>query len=454
MRAAAAHPAFVFTDGDSVLPLLVAGSLAVGQEQDWALSPVLFVPETAVFGLAWLLGLGPPATLAVSGVLHHLALYGAFRVVAGRRGAGRMPVLAASAAVAVFGLLSVLEPDPRDGGLALASLLVAVTYYWPTVVGAVLAVGLIRRFLDAPRTRTLVALGPVAAVSAFDNPLFVLWAVAPAALALVVAARRPAFLAAGVLVVASAAGYLARTPFADHIVAASGNYFRLERAGDSARHYADVVSGGLASASGIAWLVVVAALLVLPWFLRRGDAGMPVRTAFIGPPLVLVAAILLGTDATRYLQPLVFLPLAALAAAPLPAVVLRTTAAVAASLVVVLAVAALAAPTARDDADIACVVDWIEQSDGVGAGQFWAVRGPKAYLEDPSQLIQVDHELRPYEWLVNRADVDGRAPSFLVLGDRDTPYAVDTTAATRIPCGSYTILDFGPRTLPLSIPRS
>ena len=37
--------------------------------------------------------------------------------------------------------------------------------------------------------------------------------------------------------------------------------------------------------------------------------------------------------------------------------------------------------------------DWVDASGRTGAGQFWTVRLPKLHLDDPSQLVQVDHRL-------------------------------------------------------------
>ena len=110
------------------------------------------------------------------------------------------------------------------------------------------------------------------------------------------------------------------------------------------------------------------------------------------------------------------------------------------------------------DADLDCVVAWTDASGRTGAGQFWTVRLPKAHVADPRSLVQVDHELRGYAWLVDRADFAVGEVTFLVLDAQSPTFELPAGAsmedAELVPCGRYTIADFGERALPLGPQRS
>jgi hypothetical protein len=83
----------------------------------------------------------------------------------------------------------------------------------------------------------------------------------------------------------------------------------------------------------------------------------------------------------------------------------------------------------------------------VGAGQYWTVRAPKAYLADPRQLLQVTSNLGEYTWLINRADYSQAAVSFLINDSQSGPFQLPpsvrgATPPSIIRCGRYTITDF------------
>ena len=113
--AASARSELMFRDGDSLVTTLVVRSIASGQPQDWAMSTVLFLPETTVLGLLTLLGLGVNGTLALAGVVNLVAFYGALRVAAGAVGRVRAPIAGALLAFAALGLLAINDTSPsRD----------------------------------------------------------------------------------------------------------------------------------------------------------------------------------------------------------------------------------------------------------------------------------------------------------------------------------------------------
>jgi hypothetical protein len=472
----------LFTDGDSVIVPMIVRSIALGQPQDWAMSPVLFLPEIAVYGMLSLLGLGMRATLVLNAVLNLLALYGALRVASGRRGAGRAPVVGALTALAVFALLACLEgPGVRDGA-QYGTLLTTTSYYSATVVAAVASVGIVCRALDGARSnrRHAVILGGIAVVSMLSNPLFAAWAIVPiaAVLALLAARRRvprtTAALLAGALAAGGILGYAARVFFADTIVAQNGNYLRIGQIQRSIEAYGGVLARALASAGGVVGIVTVIALwAVAIMLLRRAwrQRATPLivlgGVAVLGPVITTAGAFAVGADAARYLQPWLYLPLAAFAAVAQvwrsrsTERVRRAGTAVGVGVALLAGVAgvpAAAAAASRTDADLACVVRWVEESGRTGAGQFWTVRAAKANLDDPARLVQVDHTLRVYTWLTNRTDARGAEVTFLVLDAQTVPYVLprgfSLDDAQTTGCGRYTIADFADRVLPLGPPRN
>ena len=116
----------------------------------------------------------------------------------------------------------------------------------------------------------------------------------------------------------------------------------------------------------------------------------------------------------------------------------------------------LVAATQHPNDDLTCVNDWISASGQTGGGQFWTVRLPKLHLDDPSQLVQVDHQLNAYAWLVNRTDFEVGDVTFLIEDDQSVAWGLGTNALPTdvIACGQYTIYDFTPVALPLGPARS
>ena len=492
--AGSARSELLFRDGDSLVTTLILHSMATGRPQDWALSSVLFLPETAMLGVLAPAGLGIEGTLGLAGVVNVVALYGALRVAAGSVTRARAPIAGALLALGAFAVLAASETSASRDALELASLLTTTTYYSATVVGAVLAVGLARRGLDGDRSTGAVpwgpatALGLVAAASVLTNPLFAVWATIPLCVVLGVAAvrRRAALWLVGALVAGSILGFVGRMPLA-HLIANTGaGYIDPAQWAASLEYYGALLAERIAAPWGAAsvfaiaalWCGSVAATLLLA---RRRDVGSAVVAAcgWVMPLLVVVGAIALGTHAARYLQPAVFAPLLGLVV--LPDLLFRRSqadsaserpvptgtpvlggrragvpvgaAAVAVVVAVGIGVPRIAAAAQAPDADLACVVDWAEQSGRTGAGQFWTVRLPKAHLADPRGLVQVDHRLRGYAWLVNRDDFTVDEVSFLVTDAQspafELPAGFSMADAELVDCGRYTVADFGERSLPL-----
>lgn len=461
----------MFDDGDSLIVALVGRSVLDGGGGDWALSSVLFLPEIAVFtALDAVLPFDVNGVLAANAVVNVLALYGAIRLAAGRRVEGRAPVAWAVGVLAVFCLLIVTESSPSRDALELASLVLTTTYYSATVVAVVLAVGLCRRFLDRPAGTVALplGLGVVAAVATLSNPLFAAWATVPLSLVLgglcltTLAIRRRGLALIASLVGGSILGFLGRIPFSAWIANSGAGYIQPAEWIHSAAYYAGLAIDRLSSPGGVLGAMAVLALMVLAVVrsARSSDAGdrLVTTAAWALPLVVLVGGIAAGTHAARYLQPLAFAPVLALVTLPrvrmrratLPRVVSAVVA------IALLAGGSVSVPrivqaASAPDADLACVTDWVDSSGRTGAGQFWTVRLPKLHAADPARLVQVDHELRGYAWLVDRRDFAAGEVSFLIEDAQTVAWNLPTAAAPTavIACGRYRILDYAPATLPL-----
>ncbi|NEM92407.1 hypothetical protein [Galbitalea soli] len=510
----------LYYDGDSVLPALVRGSLAAGQPQDWAMSTVLFLPELTVYLALSAVGLGVKAAFAAGAVVNLAALYAALRYMesgtphlprarfaAGAGGhtlaaathglARRLPRIAATlAAFAVFAGLALTETSADRNALELASLLTTSTYYSATVIALVVIVGLVLRTLrgGGRRHRSAVT-GALAAVTGFatlSNPIVIAWAVVPVVVVLGILGaarivrweslgRALAGLASGV-----ASGLLLRIPLAHYITESASDAVRWGHAGESAAYYGALLAARFATPAGAVEAAIVAGLVatcavVFVIALRRGggmtaagtrsELALVAGLGVIAPLGSIVGAILLGTLAARYLQPVVAAPVLLIAALPAlgsarrhstrrrvgraggaGARALRVAVAALAS---VAAVAALGAgsgavprivASVRDaDSSVRCVDDWVNQAGVRGAGTYWTVRAPKAYASDPRMLVQIDADLNGYAWLVDRADYPAGAISFLVIDAQSTiPHPLDLAPIRppTISCGRYTIVDY------------
>ncbi len=459
---ASAHPTFLFSDGDSVLPSLIVSSLRAGLPQDWALSPVLFIPETAVFLLLDLMGLGTRATLFVNGVSNLIGLYLGLRLLAGARQSTPGSILAGLVGFITFSLLMLLEIVGPQTWL-LASLMGLTTYYYPTLFSMVIVIVVITRVRSPRVASTLTLL--ISAAAVFTNPLFVLWVTIPVCLALTVqlatnwTPRVETFLLLGATLSGTFAGYASRELVSDHIVAAGENYLRNDRGAVSL----SVLSRGAVEISqtvpGALWLLLLAAIYLAallacrPDRFRSGNAGTATAlvASALAPPLIICCFVVAGADAWRYLQAIVLWPVISLVVAHsyrLPRtehLQLRTIVVGATATLALLTIGITATVTALNtpDKDLQCAVEWIDRSGETGAGQFWSIRGPQAYVEEPASLTQIDHQFDRYDWLVNRG-IEVSVVSFLVTSDRDAPY-VPSVSGKLIDCGRYQIIDLKPR---------
>ncbi|WP_010205481.1 hypothetical protein [Salinibacterium sp. PAMC 21357] len=468
----------MFLDGDSMIVPLFSRSIIEGTASNWAMSAVLFVPEIAVFLVLSLVGWGIHEAQFLSAVANFVALYLVFRVTAATVAVGNRAPLAATAGFAAVCALALTEGSGDGDSAQLASLLAMTTYYAATVLGALLTVGITRRIVGSvsPQRLLAVVLFVVAALSVLSNPLYLAWAIAPLVVIVLITSvgvqgARSHFWVLAALIGGSVLGYLLRLPLAPWIVANPDNYFQPSRSRASLEYYWSLFLERLSSPAGVLAVAVVVTLALLGiWLtvrsLRHGATASAVVAAYswFAPVATTVGFILLGTEASRYLQLWAFAPALALvvliadarhpALAETPWRRLVAFAAIPALLggaVFVVVLPAAVQRASESDQSLACAVDWVNDSDAVGAGQFWSVRAVKTHLDDPAQLIQTDFALRDYAWLVDRSDFAQREVSFLIVDNQSSPFTLPPAAAelpsTTIDCGRFQILDYSPASI-------
>lgn len=468
--AVSARSELLLRDGDSLVVAMLARSVLSGAPLDWAMSSVLFLPETVVFGaLDAVLPADLNTLLAINAVVNLVALYGALRLAAGQRREGAAPVGWSLIALAVFGAIAMTETSSSRDALELASLQLTTTYYSATVIAVMLVYGLVRRALDEGGRSALIGAAIVCALATLSNPLFAAWAVAPLSVFLafrMLRERRSGLLLAALVAAlgGTIVGMIGRIPFSAWIANTGVGYAQPERWRESLGYYGELLIDRATTPLGAIGCTIVIGLIAASVVrsLRVSSPGerLLAVAGWLVPLLVVVGAVALGTHAARYLQPVVFAPLLALVAAPrgvrIPgrARLLRVAAASGGVLLLVAGVLGIprlaASAQARDD-DLMCVTDWVEASGRTGAGQFWTVRLPKAHIDDASRLVQVDHRLDGYAWLVNRADLDVEDVSFLIEDAQSSPWELPVAAEPDavIDCGRYRILDFASTPLPI-----
>jgi hypothetical protein len=309
-------------------------------------------------------------------------------------------------------------------------------------------------------------------VSTLSNPLYAAWATIPLVMLLAIASVSPGLrsrapIIIAVLLAGTTLGFLSRIPLAAWITKTGVDYIQPGQWHESIDYYGRLVGERMQSPLGVIGLLITAALIVAAVVrtVRAGDPGsrLVAAMAWVAPVMVVVGAVMLGTHAARYLQPFAFAPVLALVAAPHALKVgdrVRRPAAVMVGVLLLVAgglsIPRLADAATRPDADLTCVTDWVDASGRTGAGQFWTVRLPKLHLADPSQLVQVDHQLDAYAWLVDRTDFAVGEVSFLVEDSQTVPWDPPQAVLPErvVDCGRYSILDLGTETLPLGPQRS
>ncbi|MGX5714518.1 hypothetical protein [Arthrobacter sp. MAHUQ-56] len=476
----------LYYDSDSVLPALVRASILAGERQDWVLSAVLFIPEMGLYlGIA-ALGAGVKGTFALNAVVNLLLLYASLRFLSGMTQPGESRTARVGGGLAAFAatvFLMQLEYSPRGDSFELASLMATTTYYSMTVLASVLAIGAVARLVQHPgrQWRLKALLVAVSLLSTLTNPLYFAWAVVPLMLVLIMLTWRRVIsgrllMQVGVLLLpGSGAGFAARILFAPLVGKDGPAYAQPGLAKWSAVYYPQLVADRTSTVAGALALTLTVSLVLVSVIVFRKSlstqdpaAAIVSGVAWVAPVAILIGIICVGAFGARYLQPLFFAPACTLVFTPrlfslnTAAIDDRAYAAVKRLLACLVATGLAVAGVSADlliksavavDPDIQCVNDWITAANRTGAGSFWTIRGPKAYLAEPNRLVQVDNTFRAYPWLTDRADYSRTMVSYVVSDAAHPspilPPAVGLLPSSTINCGRYTITDFEADVLPI-----
>jgi hypothetical protein len=312
----------------------------------------------------------------------------------------------------------------------------------------------------------------LAALATWSNPLYLVWAVAPSGLALVVfalmryrealvaaprAASRatsqsvggerlwralaPPASAATALVVGAGVGYAGRAPLSAFIIADNREYFRWGQVALSGDFFVDAARGLVATPGGALEAVAAGVLLIASLVAgvvvvaRRSTDPASLGLLVVASTVVVVPIALLvtGSIATRYALPFVFAPLIGvvivLAVVPRPASTLVRRGASVVALVAVIATIVVTIPTGSGviqtaagpgDPAASCLATWARGKNVTGVAQYWAGRSLATYGGSSVHLLQVTADLQVYPWLVTLAPYRGAKMSYVIV-DRNAP---------------------------------
>jgi len=486
-------------NGDSLVLPLLEQSLAKGEPIHWVFSSQLFVfPEAVLYALSSLVTEGPRSALVLNGVLNLVVLYALIRAISGIVLSGLTTrIVRAATALAVtlaFVTVVLLEFNATVNQSAIATTFLTTTYYYGVIVIGLLVVllvlGLTRAF--APERwgtrRTIlysIALLVPGILTSFANPLLIVQVFAPLIVALffLVISRRLRFLPAGYLTllfgVSAVGGLLGRRLFPAFEPGGLAGYVSPDNAGKSVEVLLLSLEQTVATALGVARLIVVTAPILLALVtlgfaivalfrrtLRDRLTTIEVFTAaFVSASAVslVVGMVVTGSQTTRYLEPLAVFPL--LVWIVLVARVLRTgrrewavarmriglltTAAVS---IAVLLLSALAAPQVAtmvegdDYSNPECLDEFLDGGDANGVGSFWLTRPLQLYGTHEGNLLQVLPNLTPLRWMINLGSYEDKTFSYMVIDDPEF-LGVDSLDILGPPqnviaCDDYTIFDF------------
>ena len=305
-----------------------------------------------------------------------------------------------------------------------------------------------------------------------SNPLFIAWTVVPLAIVVTVLGlakvNRPSMFTAALTMAAGAlAGTLGRIPFSSILVQDNLAKIRPDLAAESLRYYMGLAGLRLDGPGGrielaIALIAYFGAVVVLIVAIRRHEVVAIVVAGFavVAPVIVALATVIVGTFATRYLQPTVFFPPLAISSGllllqsvrkqslPRSQVLRRVRAVGSAALVFwivagVVATVSLVQTATKSDESIACAVSWINDRKLPGAGQYWTVRAVKAAISNPRNLLQTDESLAGYSWLTTADDFKVKKIFFTISDAQSPPFEIAREPTSRIKCGRYAIADYG-----------
>lgn len=495
----------LFDNADSVVLPLMRESLAKGEPQEWVFSSQAFLfPEGMLYAFSSLFSNSIRVTLAINAVLNVVLLYVAFRVIAhllAHRSRHRFVEISIALTSALgFVLLVLLEKNGNVNLSGLATPYLTTTYYYGVVLSGLVTIALIlwvtRSFgaIAWGRKRVVIftaVLVAVAALTTFSNPLYLVQVFAPISVVLLIllffaraSSKRASYMVA-VMAGGIVLGLLFRAAFSRLFPAAIKQYLVLDNIPSSFRQVRLTFNEMMSSGQGALRFLLIGFLLLIslvifvfacyaqarPKLAKRVSTEEIFITGFVIVSGVSLTVGMVGTGSitTRYLEPLTVFPLLTLMSvgihvlrrmlAEVEKAALRRSlvryltivAGAASALIAILGAASIPAVSRLVDDNQyrtgACLHRYLGNSDRNGVGSFWLSRPVQLYGDQKGEVLQVNSEMSPYEWMINMGSYEKTDFSYVLIDNVSAPSAIDTTAvlgrpARVVDCGGYDIYDY------------
>lgn len=440
---------FLYDYGDSMVGPILYNALHSGDLFSWYTSPTLFIPEMAQYLAVTAIVPDAHWAVAITGVMNFVGIYLATRLLVNvgvpavsRRGQVALAVTGLALFVG-FGFLEVGSTGFAVLGHALQMFTLSYTlpHYSATLIATLLTVALAGLWLR-PQSRAWrawvgAALVLTVGVTVTSNPLFIVWALVPVAVAFAWAlirniTDRPLLwrmLSFGVLAVAAAGlGMFGRKLLAQWIVTDGASYIHRHYEVETLKGYWHQIQAFASTPLGFAEAVLYAILFVLIAVvtvlgLRERAPHRVLLTVYVGATALMttVGTVLVGQAAPRYSLPAltfitVMLPVFAwwwipsVRRMPISERAWRQASRVIAVVTVAIVVVTGIAVSNQRSEGAECLQSWIDEQDSaeplVGAGGFWTSRRLAAYL--PEQTILQVYSNMPLLWQNNGGSYLGR----------------------------------------------
>lgn len=496
--------AILLYNGDSLVLPLLERSIADGEPFQWVFSSQLFVfPELLIYGFIGLFTDDTRLTIVTNVVVNLVLLYVFARLIARfslQRSRHRfIEISVALAAVGLFTIFCLLEPEPNINGSAIATLFLMNTYYQGAVLAGLAAITLVlwvsrgfHRVQWGVGRTTVYALvaGAITIATTLCDPLYAMQITAPLCLALIAVWFANRLTARGFVLLllvnggGAVIGLWARRFVTQFLSAEVDSYIDTTRIPASITLLETTVAELAATPGGVFKLLLLGGLVVAMFAfffyalyaqsrpaLRRsvtsGEFFLSALSTFSFVTLV-IGFVYTGSTTTRYLLPIFIFPI--LAMIPIVVHILRRSmlvvayadyrrslarfmigAAATGSALVLVAGAVNTPPVVRmvtgaDFTGVDCFDDFVGTDDSNGVGTFWITREWEVYGSERGDVLQVNGDLTIFDWMINLSSYEDKTFSYVVLDpfgfvSEDTIAPLGTPADV-VSCGDYTIYDY------------
>ncbi len=492
-------------NGDSLVLPLLQQSILRGDSLHFVSSSQLFLfPEAPLFLISSVIGVTVRGSLIVNAVLNVVAMYAMFRIIAhflAHRSRHRfLEITIALIATVLFVIFVLLEPNARVNFSGLATPLLTTTYYYGVILSGLATVALTlwvsRTFGNTGVTVRRVGVYAIitvilATLTTFSNPLFIFQVFAPlfGALAILLFCGRISWkrfvVLAGFNAVGIVIGMVLRQVFGWLFPITLKSYLSLKGIPLSVDQLRATIAELSHSSSGTLKLLLVAGLIVLtiailvyalyaqarPRLASRIThedlfiVGF-VSISSVSLPIGMIAT---GSATTRYLEPMMVFPL--LTGLAIGVYVLRrmllevkstdlrrnlsrfSVGIVGLFSVLLIVVGAVNIPPVIRMADgvgysgARCFDNFIRDSRANGVGSFWSTRPLELYGSEKGEVLQVDSNLQPFQWMINVGAYKNKSFSYVVVDGTlgITPKVLQKTLgspARVVGCDGFSIYDY------------